>query len=407
MDHIKTLKALGFDLTDAPAPLIDEAGHAAGEKAMAFLDFLAKKLGVGGIGDLPDPIKKNAIPLLIKLLGGATTVNRKAIPLQGTLGDAVHKWANTFLDSTSRGLADGFKQAKKDEDGKKDAAGKADKAAPGDDQLEEMGFVTEAGIWCPAKRCRHFKRPFTQRGQKGPEDISLREALQGDYGICRQGCYGPADIQRFTAIRAGGSPAPSEPKHEEKKTMSDAPAKPATPPAKTFGQLMAEFRKADRDAADNFYAAFEILARRDPALGEKVRQVFSSVGTLDDLQALSAAPPERWHLMLDDLRGGSNPVQDGIIRTLAKVSARFGGAAAEAASGFVSTEAKQSDEMLVNVGEACDGVTADYERRNAELARPKKPAPDATVTRKGIPLPALISMSCAALVAIVIVLRHL
>lgn len=375
-----------FDPGEMPMPLIDEAGDKLGHKLVDFLDFLAKRLGLAGVAEMPDEVKAIA-PTLIKLAGGGLTVRRDHVPIKGTLGDLVTKYLNTFVDSSSRGVAKGVKEAAARDTA---AEAKADKAAASDALLDRLGFVNK-GIWYPSD-CTHGDRPYVPKGGKRPDDIPLREAMKRNHDVCRNGCLGaPAEVDLLLAAK-GASAEAKEPEKKEHKTMStETPSKPATP-AKTLGQLKAEFRAKDPVGAETLEKLLDVFGPKDPALLEKFREVAPFM-TVENLQAFAYAEPSRWHRMLDDLRGGANPVKDGFIRTAAKL---FGRAAGDVREGVATGMSEESDEfggMLDGLKETAEagamklrGLKTDLvgELRNIgaedapETERPKQPFPYVT-----------------------------
>lgn len=334
-----------FDPKQMGVPFVDEFGEEGGRRLAGFAEAAAKRLGYESLQDVPEGVRA-AIAFAVKALVGGIHVEEKNVPgANGTLRKLIADYANTAIDSGGRGFA---KQVK--EGGAKDDA-KADKAAVSDDVLSQKGFV-QSGTWIPLG-CTHNQRP---KWVKDSDLITVGEALERGHELHLKCLKASPEVKQ--ALAAGNLPAPgpaapaAEPKKENRPMSSET--KPTSSSAKTLGHLMAELRKKDRVAADAIEGVRDAL--KDPLIDQKLCEV-APLMSVEDLEAFAYAEPARWHRMLDDLRGGANPIKDGLIRTVAKVVRQSAGDVKTGIATGVSEESDEFGGMLDGLKDAAQAGT--------------------------------------------------
>lgn len=345
MELPKIIKGL-FDPKQMGVPFVDEYGEEAGRRLAGFAETAAKRLGYESLQDVPEHVRA-AIAFVVKALVGGVHVEEKNVPgANATLRKLIADYANTAIDSGGRGFAKRVKDG-----GAKDDA-KADKAAVSDDVLNQKGFVQSGTTWIPLG-CTHNLRP---KWVKDSDLIDVRDALERGHELHLKCLKASPEVKQ--ALAAGNLPsvtpaAPAaDPKKENKPMSTETASKPLSS-AKTLGQLKAEFRLLDPVGAEALEDVLDVYGRNDPILEEKFREVarFMSV---NDLKAFAYADPARWHRMLDDLRGGANPIQDGILRTVAKVVRQSADGVASGVKEGVSTESDEFGGMFDGLKDAAE-----------------------------------------------------
>ncbi len=300
-----------IDVTQAFKLKAEDFSQELGRRIPALLQNLETELEKRGL-KWPAGIVKAFKSLLEKIPGsiieiaaGIFQVDRSIFP-DGAIGDEMCNYANDMLDEVGRGLKEAL--------AKKAAAAKSDEKPPvGDEQSQRKGYVVN-GIWYPAN-CTHVQRPRFGKGEKGPDDITLEDALKRGHNVCRNGCLDPATeiaATVATSVRKG------EPKAE---------AKAETPAPKPSGpSLYAHLRRSHQEEPTQFQkivvgdgfvpGPYRIMTDEDHGLKMKFYEAFHGRDNYEDFRYVLRQPCAEWHDWLDDYLGKTEPSKSMLEREL-------------------------------------------------------------------------------------------
>lgn len=297
---------MSFDVWDMLLPKADKYGQKVGKVLPGFVKGLyarvKEKFNLDWDGSVPPELQK-WIPEIIEALAGGAKLDRHSVPFKGKLGDEVCEYANEFINAMGLGASEKLTEGEgKTKPDPKAAAKTSDKdgGTPADPKAR-LGFVLN-GRWYPAN-CSHVARPFTGKGNKAPDDITLEEALARNHSYCRD-C-----VRDLVPAAAKSDPKPAAKTEEPKIPEPECKLAPAD---HTLFDLWERLRDEDekRISEGEFpqYAGkfdqFVQLTNSDPELFRKFFEAFHGRGTYEQFRRLVIYTDHKnWGLQLETLLG--------------------------------------------------------------------------------------------------------
>ncbi|MFA5854337.1 MAG: hypothetical protein WC866_04625 [Patescibacteria group bacterium] len=308
-----------FNLAKLLGSQADKFGYKLGGKLPSVLESLLSSLiKKGQLGENLEEMVPGAHALIskgIEFLGNVFELPKDEVKklIPGFLGDVVYEAFNEAIDAMGRGAGDAPKEGKKPTE----ESGSAEALDPG----MMKGFVV--GGQLHKSNCTTAPRPRAFKGEKSPEDITVRQAVERRHALSYCGCWGTTSaVDQLEAQVKALVFATS--------TATEVEVPPETPELKIEkpkGSLYVFLKRFSEEEPLLFMeivdGAFRPITARDHGLKVKFYKAFDNSGTYEDFLYVLKSPNEHWHVMLDDLIGEPKRDQSTFKRELAEFARMF------------------------------------------------------------------------------------